>query len=189
MSWPTIFNPFSKLNEKIILSIGILFFVINIIICYFGNIVNDAVFHYSSLRNPEWGNIIKTNFLSSAILILVLFTLGKIINKRTRIIDIVNSVLFSQIPLILIIPINKLPFIENTLNAVSKIEPNKTQTLPITDLLLLTVYGFAIMLLLIYSFTLLYNGFKTATNIKKWQHIVIFCFITFLTIAASQIIL
>jgi hypothetical protein len=122
-------------------------------------------------------------------MIFVMFTIGKIMNNRTRIIDIINTVFIAQIPLVIIVPLNKVPFVEDTLKTVSKIDPSTTQSLPIADLIFLSVYGFITILFLVYSFALIYNGFKTATNCKKWQQVVLFCFIVFLTISVSQIIL
>ncbi|WP_161625924.1 hypothetical protein [Epilithonimonas tenax] len=82
---------------------GIIFFIINIFACNFTRMVNDSVFHLSLLEENEtiW-DIVRINFLSYIFAISVLFVLAKFINSKTRIIDIINTVLISAIPLIII---------------------------------------------------------------------------------------
>ncbi|NPA07392.1 MAG: hypothetical protein GXO46_00185, partial [Chlorobi bacterium] len=122
--------------------------------------------------------------------VLLLFGLGKIFNKRTRLIDIANTVLVSQIPVLFTVISTKLFDIEKLSEKISQTSAkDKIPDINILDLISLTVFAFANLILIIYSFTLLFNGFKTATNIKKWQQIAIFAFVTLLGILICQIIL
>lgn len=188
MNWKTIFNPFLKFDDKKLLVIGILFFIFNILGSYYADSINDSIFHYSSLEeNQEIWEVVKVNSLSYLLAIVIIFILGKILNGRTRFIDILNTLLISQIPLMIMIPINGLPFYKKAIENFSDniATPEKIQ---FWDMTLLTFGGFISLILLIYSIVLYYNGFKTATNIKKWQHIVLFAFITLLITIVSQII-
>lgn len=189
MNWKTIFNPFEKFDEKHILALGILFFVINIFACLYAGMINDSIFHLSTLDEGQtiW-DVIKINLSSYIFAIIILMILALIINKRTRFIDIINTVLISQIPLIISIPMMELPFFRAALSRLARAEGNPANV-EILDMTIVTVGAFATLPLLVYSFVLYFNGFKTATNIKQWQQIVAFVIVSFLIITISQAVL
>lgn len=188
MTWKTIFNPFLKFDEKKLLVAGILFFILNIFGSYYAESVNDSIFHYSVLNeNQEILDVITINTLSYLLATVVIFILGKIFNRKTRLIDILNTILISQIPLMIMISVNGLPFYKKALGNLSEnlAIPEKIN---VGEMALLTFGGFISLILLIYSIVLYYNGFKTSTNIKNWQHIVLFSVVSFLITIVSQII-
>ncbi|MPS74046.1 MAG: hypothetical protein E2590_13005 [Chryseobacterium sp.] len=189
MTWKIIFNPFEKYDEKNLLIIGILFFILNIFGCYYAGNVNDSIFHLSHLEDDQtiW-DIVKINTLSSLLAIIVLFILAKILNNKTRIIDIINTVLISAIPLIIIMPISGMSFLKNATQSItaSAGDPSQMETI---NLIIVSVFGLATLPFMIYSFVLYYNGFQTATNIKKWQQIVLFAVVSLILIIVSQTIL
>lgn len=189
MTWKTLFNPFLKFDEKKLLIIGIFAFGLNILGSYYADSINDSIFHYATADEDKGiFNVLKINSLSYLLSIVVIFILAKILNNKTRFIDIFNTILISQIPLMIMIPVSGLPLYKKALENLSENlgEPEKIQLFNIT---LISIWGFFSLILLIYSVVLYYNGFKTATNIKKWQHIVLFAFISLLTTIISQIIL
>ncbi|PZU87811.1 MAG: hypothetical protein DI529_06490 [Chryseobacterium sp.] len=189
MNWKTIFNPFGKFDEKHILVLGIIFFIINIFICEYSGMVNDSIFHLSFINeNQTIWDILKINSLSYAFAIIVLFILAKSFNNKTRIIDIINTILISAIPLAIVPLITGLPFLKDATQSIAKSAGDPSQV-DMANLILVTVFGLATLPLMIYSFVLLYNGFQTATNIKKWQQIVLFVIVVFVQIIVSQTIL
>lgn len=186
MNWKTLFSPFEKFDEKILLAAGIIIFVINIFSCYFADSVNDSIFHYSlSEENPNIWDIAKTNSLSYISAIIVLFILGKILNGKTRPIDIINTVLISQVPLVVILPVSGLPFYKAAMKSISENMPHP-ENIHFQNIAIVSIWGFATLIFLIYSVVLYYNGFRIATNIKKWQHIVLFAFISLVWTVVSQ---
>lgn len=189
MIWKTIFNPFLKFDEKILLATGIIFFVINIFGCYYSESVNDSIFHYSLLnKNQDIWDIVKTNSLSYIFAMIILFILGKILNGKTRIIDTINTILISQIPLVLMLPVNGLPFYKAATNSITE-NMTHPENISVQSWAIVSIWGFITLIFLIYSIVLYYNGFKTATNIKKWQHIVLFAFVSIVLTIISQTIL
>ena len=189
MTWKTIFNPFLKFEEKKLLIVGILAFGLNILGSYYADSINDSIFHYSTLnKNEGILDVLKTNSLSYLLAIGVIFILAKIFNSKTRFIDILNTVIISQIPLMITIAVSGLPFYKKALDNISE-NINKPQNIAIGDMAMVTIWGFFSLIFLIYAIVLYYNGFKTATNIKKWQHIAIFAFVSFLITIISQITL
>lgn len=189
MTWKTIFNPFEKYDEKNLLTTGILFFILNIFGCYYAGNVNDSIFHLSHLEDNQtiW-DVARINSLSFLLAIIVLFILAKLLNNRTRIIDISNTVLISAIPLIIIMPISGISFMKNATESITKSVGNSNQIETI-NLIVVTAFALATLPFMIYCFVLYYNGFKTATNIKKWQHIVLFAVVSLILTIVSQTIL
>lgn len=189
MTWKTIFNPFQKYDEKYIFIVGIIFFIFNIFGCYYSGNVNDSIFHFSLLEeNQSIGYVLKINSLSSLFAITVLYIVAKLINNKSRIIDIANTVLISAIPLTIIMPVSGLGLLKNATANIEKSggEANQIETL---NLILLTAFGLATLPFLIYSFVLYYNGFQTATNIKRWQQIVLFAVVSLILTIVSQTVL
>ncbi len=186
MNWKTVFNPFLKFDEKLLVAAGIVIFLLNILGCYYSESVNDSIFHYSRLdKNQDIWYILKINSLSYIFSVIILFILGKILNAKTRFVDIVNTVLISQIPLAVILPVGGLPFHKEALNSISE-NIGHPENIPVQNMAIITIWGLVTLILLIYSIILYYNGFKTATNIKKWQHIVLFAFISLILTLISQ---
>lgn len=188
MNWKTIFNPFEKFDEKHMLAIGIIFFILNFFGCFYAGMINDSIFHLSILEEGQtiW-DIVKINSLSYIFAIVVLIILAKCFNKRTRIIDIVNTVLISQIPLIIIMPVMALPFYKEANMNIGKSAGNFAK-IEMLDLMIVAIGGCIMIPFLVYNIVLYFNGFKTATNIKKWQHIVIFAVVSLITTMISQTI-
>jgi len=189
MTWKTIFNPFGRFDEKHILIVGILFFILNIFGCYYAGNVNDSIFHLSHLEDGQtiW-DIARINSLSCVFAIIVLFLLALFFNNKTRIIDIINTVLVSSIPLIIIMPISGMSFLKNATLSITKSAGDPSQ-IEMINLILVTAFGLATLPFMIYSFVLYYNGFQTATNIKKWQQIVLFAIVSLILTIVSQTIL
>lgn len=189
MTWKTIFNPFLKFEEKKLLIVAILAFGLNILGSYYADSINDSIFHYSTLdENEGILDVLKTNSLSYLLAIGVIFILAKLFNSKTRFIDILNTIIISQIPLMIMIPVSGLSFYKEALENLSE-NFDKPQNIPLFDMTMVTIWGFFSLIFLIYAIVLYYNGFKTATNIKKWQHIVLFAFVSLLITILSQIIL
>ena len=190
MNWQTIFNPFSKLSEKTLLAIGILASILLIIACYFTDTKMDSLLHFSPAKDLSFNSIALYTIISLIYAIVLLFILGKIFNSKTRIIDIVNAVLVSQVPVIVIVLGTKLIKLDKISKQIAETSAqNKVLDINTFDLMYLMVFSFGSLIFIIYSFVLLFNGFKTATNIKKWQHIVIFAFVLLVGILICQIFL
>jgi hypothetical protein len=99
---------------------------------------------------------------------LVLFIAGKIINRKTRLIDCLNLALYIRIPYYVLT-------LWNILGTFSKMKPvvdnqNKISvTLPSStiDVLVLSSFSFFALVALVIIGTIVYFGFKTITNSKK----------------------
>src|SRR5690606_18533050 len=84
-------NPFSIINEKKLLIIGLISFIFGIMISYFMQMKIEII-GKNSVSNYKVSNIIINQSIITFMLILMLYGLGKFINKKTRIIDILNKI-------------------------------------------------------------------------------------------------
>ncbi|MDN3694181.1 YIP1 family protein [Chryseobacterium tructae] len=189
MNWKTIFNPFERFDEKLLLLIGVLAVILSIIAGYATGSTFTSIYRISSVENASFHTIVISTLLSFITAIAVLFILGKTLNSKTRIIDIVNTVLISQIVLILFQCLGKISSIKLAGKNVIKYQSDPSGVFPFLDFMIMICMMVLSITTLIYSITLFYNGFKTATNIKKWQHIVLFCIVSLISTLACQILI
>ena len=187
MNWKTIFNPFGRFDERILLCVGILFFIVLIPLCFWTDTYFSSVFRLAHPKNSDVKNIIFHNVISFVSAILILYVLGLLFYRKTRIIDIANTVLLSQIRLIIILPLEKVFYIKKVGERVVAYQNHPTGAFPVFDIIVMILIILITLCALIYSFILLYNGFRTAANIKKWQQITIFCLVSLMTILICQI--
>ncbi len=187
MTWKTIFNPFEKFDEKTLFVVGIVFLVLLFPIGYWTSAYFTSIYRIAYLETNNFYGIIVPTIISFVSPIIILYLLGIAIYRKTRIIDIINTVLISQIPLIVLLSTEKIQYMKTVGNKVRAYQLHPSGTFPFLDFIILMLVIFITVGSLVYSFVLFYNGFKTATNIKKWQHIVLFCVVTFLTVVICQI--
>ena len=100
---------------------------------------------------------------------------GKLINNKTRCIDILSATMIARIPFYFITFFNA----NNKAYAISEriltlVKSNQINTLEALDVFYLMLMTFAIIASLIWSMVLLFNGFKTAVNAKETKHTLFF---------------
>lgn len=189
MNWKTIFNPFERFDEKLLLLTGMLAVILSIGVGYLTDSTFTSIYRISTAENTSLQMIALSTLLSFLMAIVVLSILGKILNRKTRIIDIVNTVLISQLFLIGIQCLGKVSSIKLAGKNVANYQSNPSGIFPFLDFMIMISMMIFTITIMIYSLTLFYNGFKTATNIKKWQHIVLFCVVSLISSLICQIIL
>lgn len=127
------------------------------------------------LTKTNFQKVLLENCINIFCIIIVLFLLGKILNNKTRFVDILNTALIYRLPIYLasVFAYILLPksFLEKTLG---KIENQDNIFDNSTEIITTGLFAFLILLLVTYAIVLLVYGFKTATNTKKWHHFVLF---------------
>lgn len=174
MNWQTIFNPFSKFSEKTLLFFGIIIMLIGSFFGSFLGISYDGVFdaHQAKITFLE---SLSENLINVFSVFVVLFILGKIIYSKTRFIDVLNTALVYRFPIYLVAFFASSPILTKIGKEIDKNSAHleKFQLKPL-DLTIVLGISMVMMLFLAYSIVLLTNGFRTASNVKKWQHYVFF---------------
>lgn len=137
-------------------------------------------------ENPPLVQNLADFIITTLTMVLALFIFGKVINAKTRFIDILNVVLIARIPLYIFIigDINSF-FTKKTKVILDSISEPDEMAKQLMHIIPLTIYGFLVIFALILFGYYIYQGFKIATHLKKTSHIIIFIililFIDFLT--------
>ena len=165
-------NPFAYFEDKALLIIGIL---AHLIFTYIAKLTNSNFPDFLSIKKGlidfTFWDLLYQNTRNIAIAILFLFILGKIINKRTRFIDIVNVVLISRIAYYIVFITDFIPIVNNKLNKVTdSIQSNNFSVLQESStMFVILIVAFIAIFFICVMFYYLYIGFRTVTNLKTIQ--------------------
>jgi hypothetical protein len=175
MTWKLIFNPFSKFSEIQLLIFGIVATFFGSFSGYFFNLTYDGVTGIHLAKNTSFLQSLKENTINILSVAVLLFITGKIIYRKTRIIDILNTALVSRFSIYISGLFTTIPALERISNDILRNiqHPENLQITPL-DLSILLIISFLMLFFLVYFVILLVNGFKISTNAKKWQHFVFF---------------
>lgn len=170
-----ILNPFEKYTENKLLVFGLVCLLIGSYIGFIFNAYFDSILHISFIKNSILISTLIQNITIAILLSTVLYALGKYINPKTRLIDVLNVSLIARIPFYFssLVNINDSTYIltEKLINDKFSIENIEFSTSDYLVLLFSTMLG---LLLIIWFAILLWNGFKTATNAKTSKDIILF---------------
>jgi len=164
-----LFSPFEKYSETVLLIFGIAFTILGTLLGFYFDARFDGVLDMHFVKKVSLKEVILDNLINIFCLFIFLFGSGKFINSKTRFIDILNTILISRIAVYLFVFIPK-PNDEVT----KKMMQNNFAQISNFDISLLIFVSCMVLLGLVWYITLLYNGFKTATNAKKTLPIVLF---------------
>lgn len=175
-------NPFAVIQDRTLLTIGLLTFVTGIIAAYSMHI-EMQILRVNPLSTLTFNKVLFNHTTIVIVLTLSFFGIGKIINKKTRFIDILNTVFIALIPLYISLFQNIDSFLlKETQNIEKAIKDGSIYTeSPPFLFILVGLIGLGFFVYYIY---LLFTGFKTATNAKKIWHYVLF----FVTLIVADIL-
>lgn len=167
-------NPFETVSEKKLLLFGI---VATLLASYLAFLLNgrfDGAIDLHFTENVSTLQPLIDNAINFASLFVFLFGAGKIINSKTRAVDIATPILVAKTPyyILLLFNINNFMY-EASLSLVSAIQPENPTAIPDFDtgtLAIVSLFALISLAFLVWFFALLYFGFKTATNGKTIAH-------------------
>ncbi len=168
-----LFNPFEKYDGRPLLTFGLLATIIGSFLGYVFKSRYDGAFHISPVQRVEMMEPLTDNIFNIACLFFALYLFGYIINKKTRPIDILSTVMIARLPFYITTLSNINGFIYLQTQAYITEGPQALMENQ-SDLLIMTGIGFLILPFLVWYIALLYNGFKTAVNIKTVTHKLLF---------------
>ena len=187
-----LFNPFERYSEKQLVFIGITSTIIGSLMAIFFNARFDGILDLHFVEKVEIYEPIIDLLIDLFCLVLILFLIGRYINKKTRIIDIISATLISKIPFYFLLfqNINNLSFKITDKLAKSLLTKNYSlETITTSEMTYLFFCGIINLVLVIWSITLLFNGFKTATNAKNTKSILLFIVAVILSEVVSKILI
>lgn len=180
----TLINPYTKFTDNKLLLFGFIATFIGIILGNYFNVRYDGAIdlHFVGQTNLKTTGL--DLIIDIGVITLFLFIFGKIINKKTRILDVFIGCLIARFPFYLLTMCN----FNNRFYTISQklITKGNTNTLTSNDAAVLLVVSFLVILSLIWFFVLSYNGFKIATNLKNKLHIIYYIIAIFISEIISK---
>lgn len=165
-----LFNPFEKYNENKLLLFGLLITIIGSLLGYLFQGRFDGVL---DLHFPGKVTLLEPfidNVINAVTLFCLLFLLGKYINPKTRLIDIITVVLIARAPLYLLTFSNYKNFSFNLGQKIlTQLNPQNLKdglNLEASEMILTIAIAGISILFTVWFIILLFNGFKVATNSK-----------------------
>ncbi len=185
-----LFNPFKRYSEQQLLFFGLFTAIVGVVCAWLTNTHFDGVLDTHFGKDVSLKTVVLQSLINSVSIVLVFYPLGKWINSKTRLIDIVNISLIVKIPAYFMMPlnINNWAVLQSEPLLESLSDPFNLQftTELILFLALTSILGLVILTWLI---VLLYNGFKTATNLKGTKHIIMFIVAIIVSEIVSKVLL
>ena len=180
-----LYNPFELYSERQLLIFGLVMTLIGSFLGYLFNGRFDGIIDFHLLESVTFFEVVLDNFFNTVLLTTLLFITGKLINSKTRFVDVLNASLLARIPFYI------LPFFN--FNNVMYDVSNRTYDIMVAgsfnaistpDIILLMLFSFVAICTLIWFSVLLWNGFKVATNAKGIKNIILFIF----TILVAEVV-
>lgn len=180
-----LYNPFELYSERQLLIFGLVMTLIGSFLGYLFNGRFDGIVDFHLLESVTFLEVVLDNFFNVVLLTMLLFITGKLINSKTRFVDVLNASILARIPFYI------LPFFN--FNNVMYDVSNRTYDIMVAgsfnaistpDIILLMLFSFVAICSLIWFSVLLWNGFKVATNAKGIKNIILFIF----TILAAEVV-
>jgi hypothetical protein len=172
MNWKLLFNPFGIYSEKQLLVAGILITIAGSLLGSWLNVTFDGVLDVHQYET-DFLTSLKENGINIVCIFIVLFILGKLINRKTRAVDLLNTSMVSRFPQYIGAVITALPVLKKVENEIISHQGDLQHlNFQPMDLMLLFVISMLLLALTTYYITLLVNGFITSVNAKKWPHFV-----------------
>lgn len=172
-----LFNPFEKFSASKLLVFGI---IATLIGSYLGYVFNGRFDGVIDLHFNEETTLVQP-FIDNAINILCLsvslFVVGRIINKKTRFIDVLIPAMIARIPFYFLTLTNinnfMITFSNEILENLDLKNPEKFHLEPVNLITMLLSAIVSIGMLVLFVI-LLFRGFKTATNCRTPNHTLLF---------------
>ncbi|AJA69167.1 hypothetical protein HX045_03940 [Myroides odoratimimus] len=186
-----ILKPFESIQDKTLLAIGVLTGVVISCLQLLTHMRSIAILKQVTLKSaPTLVQTLSDFAITTIVMTLALFVFGKIINKKTRLIDILNTVLIARICLDIsvLFDINgylsdfSLQLIDNIANPEILFKSNPQ------GFVYFIITSFASILCLVGFGYYIYQGFKLATHLKKKYMIIVFVLIILLVDTLTRLI-
>ncbi len=190
MNWKVLFNPFEKYSEKTLLIFGISATLLGSFLGYLMNARFDGIVDMHLVREVQFQTILIDNIINTLVLFILFFAFGKIINPKTRAIDMLNVSMICRIPMYLVALGNIGGYLERaTQSMLNGIDLDNLQNIPqfeMLDLFVILIFSVVSIGFLVWMIVLLWKGFKTATNTKRTRDIIIFIMLFILAEVLSK---
>lgn len=178
MSFKALLNPFEKYSEKTLLIFGIAVTVVASLMAYLTRARFDGIIDLHFVSSITWFQPLVDNLINIVIVFVIFLIFGKVINAKTRAVDILTMSIISRLPIYLGVIANLGGYLDaatsNLLENIDVNNPSQEPEISFSDLTIIMISALIMIPLLIYMISLYWKGFRTATNSKGVKNIFIF---------------
>lgn len=168
-------HPFEKYSDHLLLITGLSFSFIGVLLAFAFNARFDGFLDLHFVEETTLSQSLLEVLFNIFSGTLVFYIVGRLINNKTRLIDILSVCMIAKIPFYIIplLNINSLVY-NTTIKMTALIHSEKANGISTADLSIMMAVGIIMILILIWTILLLFNGFKIATNAKETKHTLFF---------------
>jgi hypothetical protein len=169
-----LFSPFERYSENKLLLIGVIITLLGSFLAYQFNIRFDGVLDLHLVEELSVGQSFIDNLVNLSSLIILLFILSRIINAKSRLVDIVATVLIARIPYYFLTLFNINNALKDSTNEIMQLANAEILNISIFSSIFMVVFSLFSVLAIIWSVALLFNGFKITANAKGIKSTLLF---------------
>ncbi len=167
-------NPIEFYNDKKLLIVNLIIFAVGTFISIMMRGWFDHSFHLSFRTEINALKTFTENVLSVVLIAISIFTAGKIINKKTRIVDSLNLAFYTRIPFYLFSLSNFNGTFSNLTSQIIEKDAIQIQfPSSLTEITILIITSFLSLFIIVFQIISIYKCFKTLSNAKKVTHYLI----------------
>jgi len=170
-----LFKPFERYSEQKLLIAGLLFTFLGTYTAFAFGFRLDGVFDAHLSKDISLLKVMLDAAINIFSLFFFLFIAAKIVNGKTRAIDILNGIMVSRLPLYLLTFFNINQWIGKSTDRIGQYTPNELiQHINPSDIWAIAIFGLVTIIFIVWLIALLYNAYKVACNAKGLKATVLF---------------
>lgn len=163
-----IVNPFIRIAGGQALIWGFLGLIVSTLLCWISGYHYHGLLHFGPAPNPAWWRYLAEHLIVWLIPALLFYLGGLFLShSRIRVIDVLGTVLFAQLPLLGMNLISLLPAMRMMSQMNMNMSPEEMLAQPYFILaMILTLLGLPFLIL---TLIWMFNALKVSCNLKQWK--------------------
>ena len=163
-----IVNPFIRIAGGQALIWGFLGLIVSTLLCWISGYHYHGLLHFGPAPNPAWWCYLAEHLIVWLIPALLFYLGGLFLShSRIRVIDVLGTVLFAQLPLLVMNLISLLPAMRMMSQMNMNMSPEEMLAQPYFILaMILTLLGLPFLIL---TLIWMFNALKVSCNLKQWK--------------------
>ena len=163
-----IVNPFIRIAGGQALIWGFLGLIVSTLLCWISGYHYHGLLHFGPAPNPAWWCYLAEHLIVWLIPALLFYLGGLFLShSRIRVIDVLGTVLFAQLPLLGMNLISLLPAMRMMSQMNMNMSPEEMLAQPYFTLaMILTLLGLPFLIL---TLIWMFNALKVSCNLKQWK--------------------
>ena len=164
----SIVNPIIRITGSKALIWGFLGLIVSTLLCWISGYHYHGLLHFGPAPNPAWWCYLAEHLIVWLIPALLFYLGGLFLShSRIRVIDVLGTVLFAQLPLLGMNLISLLPAMRMMSQMNMNMSPEEMLAQPYFILaMILTLLGLPFLIL---TLIWMFNALKVSCNLKQWK--------------------